>query len=325
MEQLVFFTREDAWSFAMGELGSLSGIRVESLAPGAGLLRGDGDLAARVNGIRPLFIRHIHPVQRILSREEELPEAAGELTGAYRGSGIAVHAVDLTGEKREGSLLRLLLESPALARFAAAPEAEWVLSVTRSAGGFYLGFSESGQMLSPRAGGIYRYAMTPETVSRAAFKLTEVFDRVPLTLPASFEALDLGAAPGGWTRVLLEKGGTVTAVDPAALDPGVESDRRVFHYRGLSQQYLKEAGGKRFDILVNDMRMDAMESVRVTGEALELLKRGGYVVITLKLPEKGSLKKARDAISRLEEKTEILFARQLYHNRSEVTCVAARP
>ena len=73
------------------------------------------------------------------------------------------------------------------------------------------------------------------------------------------------------------------------------------------------------------MRMDAFESVRVTREALPLLKSGGALVITLKLPEKGSLKKAREALSRLGEETRILFARQLYHNRSEITCVAEKP
>ena len=325
MDQLVFFTRGDAWSFAMGELGALSGIRAAPLAPGAGILSGQGDLALQVNGIRPLFIRHIHPVQTHLEKEEELPKAAGELTASFEGARIAVHAVDLTGERREGALLRLLLESPALARFLCGPEADFVLSVTRAQSGFYLCFSESRTMLSPRAGGIYRYAMTPETISRAAFKLTEVFDRIPLALPDSFEALDLGAAPGGWTRVLLERGARVTAVDPAELDPRVESDGRVLHYRGLSQEYLKEAGGKTFDLLVNDMRMDAFESVRVTREALPLLKSGGALVITLKLPEKGSLKKAREALSRLGEETRILFARQLYHNRSEITCVAEKP
>ena len=325
MDRLVFFTREDAWPFAVGELGGLAGVRAVPLAPGAGLLAGEEDLTLRVNEMKPLFIRHIHPVHRILAEEKELPGAACDLTAGFDGPRIAVHAVDLTGERREGTLLRLLLDSPGLARFAFGPEEEWALSVTRAKDGYYLGFSESSAMLSPRAGGIYRYAMTPETISRAAFKLTEVFDRIPLPLPASFEALDLGAAPGGWTRVLLERGARVTAVDPAELDPRVASDRRVTHFRGLSQEYLKAAGGKEFDLLVNDMRMDALESVRVTLEALPLLKSGGNLVITLKLPEKGSLKKARDALSRLEDRTEVFFARQLYHNRSEITCAARKP
>lgn len=323
MEKLVFLTREDAWSFAMGELGALSGVRVVSLAPGAGLLLGEGDLTERVNALSPLFIRHIHPAERVIASMDALPAAAEELTRDYSGKKLAVHAVDLTGERGEGAILAALLDSPAIGRFETGPEEETVLSATRAKDGIYLGLSKSRDMLSPRAGGIYRYAMTPETVSRAAFKLTEVFDRLPL--PAPREALDLGAAPGGWTRVLLERGARVTAVDPAKLDPRVEDDLRVTHYRGLSQDYLKEAGDKSFDYLVNDMRMDARESVRVTLEALPLLKSGGILVITLKLPEKGSLKRARDAMALLREEVGILFARQLYHNRSEITCVGKKP
>ncbi|MBO4406429.1 MAG: 50S rRNA methyltransferase [Clostridia bacterium] len=324
MEKLVFFTREDAWSFAMGELGALAGVRARPLAPGAGLLEGE-DLLRRVNGIAPLFLRHVHPVARVLRGEEELPAAAGELTADFPGEELAVQTVDLTGERREKEILAGLLESSALSRFRTVPESEDVLSVTKAGDGIYLGFSKSRDHLTPRAGGIYRYAMTPETVSRAAFKLTEIFERLSLSVPEGGEALDLGAAPGGWTWVLLEKGARVTAVDPAALDPRVEEDPRVTHYRGLSQEYLKEAGGKTFDLLVNDMRMDAHESARVTREALPLLKKGGLIVITLKLPEKGSLKKARDALAYLGEEVGILYARQLYHNRSEITCAAVKP
>ena len=324
MEKLVFFTREDAWSFAMGELGALAGVRARPLAPGAGLLEGE-DLLRRVNGIAPLFLRHVHPVARVLRGEEELPAAAGELTADFPGEELAVQTVDLTGERREKEILAGLLESSALSRFRTVPESEDVLSVTKAEDGIYLGFSKSRDHLTPRAGGIYRYAMTPETVSRAAFKLTEIFERLSLSVPEGGEALDLGAAPGGWTWVLLEKGARVTAVDPAALDPRVEEDPRVTHYRGLSQEYLKEAGGKTFDLLVNDMRMDAHESARVTREALPLLKKGGLIVITLKLPEKGSLKKARDALAYLGEEVGILYARQLYHNRSEITCAAVKP
>ena len=262
---------------------------------------------------------------RVLRGEEELPAAAGELTADFPGEELAVQTVDLTGERREKEILAGLLESSALSRFRTVPESEDVLSVTKAGDGIYLGFSKSRDHLTPRAGGIYRYAMTPETVSRAAFKLTEIFERLSLSVPEGGEALDLGAAPGGWTRVLLEKGARVTAVDPAALDPRVEEDPRVTHYRGLSQEYLKEAGGKTFDLLVNDMRMDAHESARVTREALPLLKKGGLIVITLKLPEKGSLKKARDALAYLGEEVGILYARQLYHNRSEITCAAVKP
>ena len=67
----------------------------------------------------------------------------------------------------------------------------------------------------------------------------------------------MGAAPGGWTRVLRQHGLKVTAVDPAELDPRLRTDRGVTRVRKTIQEYLP--GAPRFDVIVNDMRMDAPE------------------------------------------------------------------
>ncbi len=57
--------------------------------------------------------------------------------------------------------------------------------------------------------------------SRAYLKLWEALVRLG-TWPAAGETcIDLGASPGGWTWVLAELGGHVTAVDKAPLDPAV--------------------------------------------------------------------------------------------------------
>lgn len=57
--------------------------------------------------------------------------------------------------------------------------------------------------------------------SRAAFKLIELDDRFRL-LKKGARVLDLGAAPGGWTQVAVERtgeGGTVVGVDILAAEP----------------------------------------------------------------------------------------------------------
>ena len=58
-------------------------------------------------------------------------------------------------------------------------------------------------------------------------KLVEAFaclDRAPQPGDA---CVDLGACPGGWTRVLLQHGADVTAVDRAPLAPHLMADPRV--------------------------------------------------------------------------------------------------
>ncbi|HEY7610141.1 MAG TPA: RlmE family RNA methyltransferase [Alphaproteobacteria bacterium] len=61
--------------------------------------------------------------------------------------------------------------------------------------------------------------------SRAAFKLIEIDDKAKLLRPG-LRVVDLGAAPGGWTQVAVERvragrpgGGVVVAIDKEAMDP----------------------------------------------------------------------------------------------------------
>jgi len=55
--------------------------------------------------------------------------------------------------------------------------------------------------------------------SRAAFKLTEIDDRLQLIRKGS-RVIDLGCAPGGWVQVALQRGaGAVVGVDLLPMDP----------------------------------------------------------------------------------------------------------
>jgi 23S rRNA (uridine2552-2'-O)-methyltransferase len=55
--------------------------------------------------------------------------------------------------------------------------------------------------------------------SRAAYKLTELDDKLRLLKPGA-RVIDLGAAPGGWTQVALERGVThIVGVDLLHVDP----------------------------------------------------------------------------------------------------------
>ncbi len=93
--------------------------------------------------------------------------------------------------------------------------------------------------------------------SRAAFKLAEIDDRFGL-LARARRAVDLGAAPGGWSQVLRERMGEqaqIVAVDllEMASIPGVTILRGDFLEEATEEAVRAALGGGRADIVVSDM------------------------------------------------------------------------
>jgi 23S rRNA (cytidine2498-2'-O)-methyltransferase len=193
-----------------------------------------------------------------------------------------------------------------------------ILSVVLTDEEAYLGLSLAVNNLSDWAGGVRRFAREKEQISRAEFKLLEALEVFDIELPPRGRALDLGAAPGGWTRVLRQKEQYVTAVDPAWLHPSLQKDKGVRHLRLAAEEYL-EQGPDTYDVIVNDMRLDARDSARLMGEYGRYLYPHGLAIITLKLPEKGYDSALDHALNILRQSYTVAGARQLFHNRSEVT------
>ena len=182
----------------------------------------------------------------------------------------------------------------------------------------YVGLSLAQHNLSDWAGGVRRFAREPAQISRSEFKLLEALELFAIATPARGVALDLGAAPGGWTRVLRQRGLYVTAVDPAPLDPRLAHDRAI-RYRPLTAQEYLASGPDTFDLIVNDMRMDARDSARLMVAYARYLVPDGAALITLKLPEREPRAVLDQALRLLERGYRVVGARQLFHNRSEVT------
>lgn len=187
----------------------------------------------------------------------------------------------------------------------------------------YMGFSAARDNLSDWPGGMRAYAVREDTVSRAEFKLLEAIEMFDIPMRPDWTAVDLGAAPGGWTKVLLERGMHVIAVDPAELAPAVAAHPNVRYIRGLAQAFIKDNKLK-LDLAVNDMKMDAAESAGIMSDLARQIRPGGLIVLTLKLYKTDKTATIRKAIYRLRDGYEIIGARQLFHNRSEVTVVARR-
>lgn len=309
------------------------------LAPGILLLDlpgSFGELAAELREHPPLFIRHVQPVDRELPIEgraddlERLETAALELAPRLDpGQPFSVQT------RLTSTMMPHALHSPApYGRFevnerlaAALREATGapldvrapaqVLSVLVSPVTAYLGVSRAEENRSAWAGGAIRFAREPDQVSRSEFKLLEALRVFPLSLPAAGSALDLGAAPGGWTRLLRKAGLQVTAVDPGDLDPRVAADPGVRHVRATAQDLRCRQG--EFAVIVNDMRMDARDSARLMLGFAPCLAADGLAVMTLKLPHRPAEALAHQAIELLLTRYQLLGARQLYHNRSEIT------
>jgi 23S rRNA (cytidine2498-2'-O)-methyltransferase len=200
---------------------------------------------------------------------------------------------------------------------------EHILSVCLTPQAAILGLNTQAEALTDWPGGRVGLAKSAAQISRAEFKLEELFKVFAVALPAKGVALDLGASPGGWTHVLRERGLSVWAVDPADLDPRIARDSGVHHARTSARDFLA-ATNLRFDVVVNDMRMDPALSCRVMLHAARHLKPGGLAIVTLKLYPRNPLETVQRALAILQPSYAILHARQLFHNRHEVTVVARR-
>jgi 23S rRNA (cytidine2498-2'-O)-methyltransferase len=77
------------------------------------------------------------------------------------------------------------------------------------------------------------------------------------------------------------------------------------------------------------MRMDAREAARLLVQAKSCLRPDGFIISTLKLPHADMdiepMRNLKEALRLLEKHFGVVQARQLFHNRQEVTIVAARP
>lgn len=326
-------------------------MRIEEIIPG--LTLGSAPdvpvLMQKAAKERPVFVRHLAPVQTVIPLHNDEQDigamamaiaALPSFTMLERGVRFAVQSrfaqTDKNADKRpysSGKLNQALAEAftEETGAIESIKKPQIIISILCTSQKSYLGISSAEANLSSWPGGARHYAQTPEQISRAEFKLLEALETFDVELPAQGHVLDLGAAPGGWTRLLLDAGLQVVAVDPAHLDPRLAKHKRLQHYYGYAEGYLEEALHKhsRFDIIVNDMRMDAREAARLLVKASRCLRPDGFIISTLKLPHTtgaiNPLATLKEAISILSKRYGVVQAHQLFHNRQEVTVFAARP
>ena len=185
----------------------------------------------------------------------------------------------------------------------------------------YLGMLAARDAPSTAPGGRLRVHLPEHAPSRAAAKLLEAFawlDRAPA---AGEMCVDLGAAPGGWSWVLLERGAHVLAVDPAKLDPLVMKKRGLTHLRDDAFRFEPD---EPIDWLVADMAWRPLEAAALYGKWARR-RWARHLIANIKLP----MKKKAEYLLRVRDILESsgwtnLRVRQLYHDREEVTVAAVR-
>ena len=175
-------------------------------------------------------------------------------------------------------------------------------------------------------------ARRKQVASRAYFKLEEALDLAEVEDLGGKRALDLGAAPGGWTEVLLDRGASVVAVDPGALDDAVSARPGVRHIQKKSQAARDDGDldGERFDAFVCDMCLhEPGDAVAALEACAPHLKPGALVVLAIKLtqPAKSTAlndKRAEPYIERLRPLLENVEAHHLVASRTRERTVVGR-
>jgi 23S rRNA (cytidine2498-2'-O)-methyltransferase len=153
-------------------------------------------------------------------------------------------------------------------------------------------------------------------ISRAEFKLREALYILDYKPEKDALALDLGAAPGGWSYTLAESGMRVIAIDPAKINEEVSKHKNVIHIQKKAEDYFIS---EKIGLIVNDMNMDSNKSAKIMLSLSNKLKSRGYVIMTIKLTHGPYADRINEVKRILSNDFNFIDVRCLFHNRQEVT------
>ncbi|WP_297901084.1 23S rRNA (cytidine(2498)-2'-O)-methyltransferase RlmM [Metallibacterium sp.] len=203
------------------------------------------------------------------------------------------------------------------------------LHVLLNAGDAALLCSAAHGAASPWPGGIPRLRFPSAAPSRSTLKLEEALlvllderERERWLRPG-MRAVDLGAAPGGWTYQLVRRSIHVSAVDNGPMQPALLESGLVEHLRSDGFRWRP---GKPVDWLVCDM----VEQPRRVAALMAAWLRDGAcrrALFNLKLPMKKRREEVQLCLGLLRAAVPgiDLRARQLHHDREEITVLALPP
>ncbi|WP_017939637.1 23S rRNA (cytidine(2498)-2'-O)-methyltransferase RlmM [Zestomonas thermotolerans] len=226
--------------------------------------------------------------------------------------------------KFEMPLRKALVKAGRLVEDAGKPR---LLLTFRSGREAFLGLAEAdNSAMWPM--GIPRLKFPREAPSRSTLKLEEAWhhfiprDEWENRLAPAMTAVDLGAAPGGWTWQLVNRHMRVTAVDNGPMAPSLMDSGLVEHLRADGFVFRPRKP-------VDWMVCDIVEKPARTAALIETWLGEGLcreAVVNLKLPMKQRYAEVRRLLERIADGLQgrgvrvVIGCKQLYHDREEVTC-----
>jgi len=198
-------------------------------------------------------------------------------------------------------------------------------------------------------------------VNRAEYKLKEAVEAFSIDLSMHKMALDIGAAPGGWSHYLLQHGVKVVALDNALLDYKkfigkkvlvITNEKEKLGLDKIANASIKEFGEEieigaydlthiktnvldeqiarllnklgKFDMLTIDTNTAPLESASIANRLAGFLTNNAVLVMTIKLISKEFSKHISEAVALLSKNYVSIKIKKLPHNRQEVTLFATK-
>jgi hypothetical protein len=218
-------------------------------------------------------------------------------------------------------------------RSVSGQEGRAVVTVVSRQGGAFVGLHVHRAGLSPDPVGDPCLVVPTTAPSRAWLKLEEAMRIVEVPLDEHDVVVEVGCAPGGQTRALLDRGCRVFGVDPNAMDPRILKEPRFTHLRCSARHVqwslLKNALPGPVTAVVVDVNQRPQAAL---ASVAELITRSRSTlcsaVFTLKLGEWSMLNELPRWRRRIEDlcgPQTTTTAFQLPANRQELTVVALTP
>jgi 23S rRNA (cytidine2498-2'-O)-methyltransferase len=182
--------------------------------------------------------------------------------------------------------------------------------------------------------GIPRLKFPPRAPSRSTLKLDEAFvtflteEQQHSLFPEESISFDLGACPGGWTYQLVHRGQTVYAIDNGQIDSELMASGKVVHLTldALTFNPNHILNGQVASWMVCDVVEQPAKMVPVISNWI-INRWCQNIIFNIKLPMNTRFEEVKKSLQSLQdncrEKIECLAARQLYHDRKEITVYIA--